>query len=74
MRASSATISARIGDAARDQRLDQAVLGREVMQQTALAAARLGRDRIERQVADALAHDHRLRGVQQLVAEHGAVS
>ena len=49
---------------AHDQRFDEAVLSGEVMQQTALAYARLGGDGVERKLGDALAHDHRLCDVQ----------
>ncbi len=50
---------------ARDQGLDETVLGREVVHEPALAHARLGCDRVQRQVRDALAHDHRLGSVEK---------
>src|SRR5262249_8962124 len=48
----------------------EAILGREVMKQPALAHPGLGRDRFERQVGDALSHDHRLRRIEHLFSQH----
>jgi len=50
-----------------DQRFDEPVLRREVMQQAAFAHARLGGDGVERQARNTLASNHSFGGVEKRI-------